>query len=169
MTAPEGAASGAAVSEGAAGEGHSAAEVVRRVFGGRRRSRAEGGRPHKFTVRFTDEELDAVALKATAARVSIPHYLALRVLETPRGGGMDLGIARAALTLGAGREKKGDPLDYGAGVEMLVQVGDRVAADQPVARLYGSRQVEQATHLVRGALTVAAKPVAPRPHVLAAL
>jgi len=72
--------------------GRSAAEVVQRVFGGRRRSRAEGGRPHKFTVRFTDEEFQAVALKATAARVSIPHYLALRALETPRGGAMDLRV-----------------------------------------------------------------------------
>jgi len=88
MTAPDDAASNSA-----AGEGDSAgAEVVRRVFGGRRRSRAEGGRPHKFTVRFTDEELQAVTLKATAARVSIPHYLALRALETPRGGAMDLRV-----------------------------------------------------------------------------
>jgi len=82
MTAPDD-----AVSEG---DGHSAAEVVRRVFGGRRRSRAEGGRPHKFTVRFTDDELAAVTLKATAARVSLPHYLALRALETPRDGQIDL-------------------------------------------------------------------------------
>jgi len=81
-----------AISEGVTGDGHSAAEVVRRVFGGRRRSRAEGGRPHKFTVRFTDAELQAVTLKATAARVSIPHYLALRGLETPRGGAMDIRV-----------------------------------------------------------------------------
>jgi len=88
MTAPDDAVGPAAV-----GDGHSAAaEVVRRVFGGRRRSRAEGGRPHKFTVRFTDEELQAVTLKATAARVSVPHYLALRALETPRGGAMDLRV-----------------------------------------------------------------------------
>jgi len=88
MTSPEDAASEAAV-----GGGHTAAaEVVRRVFGGRRRSRVEGGRPHKFTVRFTDEELQAVTLKATAARVSVPHYLALRALETPRGAAMDLRV-----------------------------------------------------------------------------
>jgi len=88
MTAPDDAGS-----DSAAGDGHSAAaEVVRRVFGGRRRSRVEGGRPHKFTVRFTDDELGAVALKATAARVSIPHYLALRALETPRDGAMDLRV-----------------------------------------------------------------------------
>jgi len=88
MTAPE-----SAASEGAAGDGHTAAaEVVRRVFGGRRRSRAEGGRPHKFTVRFTDDELESVTLKATAARVSVPHYLALRALETPRGAVMDLRV-----------------------------------------------------------------------------
>jgi len=85
MTAPEDAAS-----EDIAGDGHSAAEVVRRVFSGRRRSRVEGGRPHKFTVRFTDDELAAVTLKATAARVSVPHYLALRALETPRDGQIDL-------------------------------------------------------------------------------
>ena len=66
MTAPDD-----AVSEGVTGDGHSAAEAVRRVFGGRRRSRVEGGRPHKFTVRFTDQELQAVTLKATAARVAI--------------------------------------------------------------------------------------------------
>jgi len=68
------------------------AEGLRRVFGGWRRSRAEGGRPHKFTVRFTDDELESVTLKATAARVSIPHYLALRALETPRGGQIDLRV-----------------------------------------------------------------------------
>jgi len=73
---------------------------ARRVFGGRRRSRVEGGRPHKFTVRFTDEELEAVALKAAAARMSIPHYVALRALETPRGGGMDLAeLQRAAVQI----------------------------------------------------------------------
>ena len=88
MTAPDDAASNSA-----AGEGDSAgAEVVRRVFGGRRRSRAEGGRPHKYTVRFTDEELASVTLRATAARVSIPHYLALRALESPRGGAMDIQV-----------------------------------------------------------------------------
>jgi Bacterial mobilisation protein (MobC) len=58
--------------------------------GGRRRHRVEGGRPNKFTIRFTDEELEAVALKAAAARMSVPHFVALRALETPRGGGMDL-------------------------------------------------------------------------------
>jgi hypothetical protein len=31
-------------------------------------------------------------LNATAARVSLPHYLALRALETPRGAAMDLRV-----------------------------------------------------------------------------
>jgi len=80
-----------------------------------------------------------------------------------------LGIARASLALGAGREKKGDPLDYGSGVEVLVQVGDPVAIDQPVALLYGSRQVDAAADLVRRALTVAPEPRPARPHILATL
>ncbi len=108
----------------------------------------------------------------TAALLNLPVSADIREVTSSRAGYVAafdaLGIARAALALGAGREKKGDPLDYGAGVEVLVQVGDRVAVDQPVARLYGSRQVEEATHLVRGALRVAAEPVARRPHVLAA-
>lgn len=76
-----------ATTPGAEGGGESG---VRRLVRGRRRHRVSGGRPHKFTVRFTDEELEAVALKATAARMSVPHFVALRALETPRGGGMDL-------------------------------------------------------------------------------
>ncbi len=80
-----------------------------------------------------------------------------------------LGIARASVALGAGRERKDDPLDFGAGVEMLVQVGDRVDIGQPVAKLYGSRRTDEATRLVSAALAVTDGPVDRRPHLLASL
>ena len=79
------------------------------------------------------------------------------------------GVARAALTLGAGREKKGDEVDPGAGVEVLVKVGDEVEEGEPVARLYGERNAERAEVLVREALEVSDEPVEPAPGILDSL
>jgi pyrimidine-nucleoside phosphorylase len=80
-----------------------------------------------------------------------------------------LGVGSAALVLGAGREKKGDSLDFGAGVEVLVRVGDGVEKGQPVARLYGSRNAERAEDLVREALVLSGEPVEPPPAILDSL
>lgn len=80
-----------------------------------------------------------------------------------------LGVARAALVLGAGREKKDDRIDHGAGVEVLVRVGERVEEGEPVARLYGSRSAERATEFVREALRLSGEPVEPPPAILDSL
>ena len=94
----------------------------------------------------------------------------VRVVATPRGGYVARfgasGVARAALTLGAGRKKKGDEVDPGAGVEVLVKVGDKVEKGEPVARLYGGRSVERAEALVQEALEVSDEPVEPTPDIL---
>ena len=81
-----------------------------------------------------------------------------------RFGASDVG--RAALALGAGREKKGDAVDPGAGVEVLVKVGDRIERGEPVARLYGGRNAERAEMLVREALEISGEPVEPPPAIL---
>lgn len=80
-----------------------------------------------------------------------------------------LGIGRAAVALGAGRERKSDRLDFGAGIDVLVAPGEEVAAGQPVARLYGERLIDRAQELVQEALELSGEPVEPRPHVLASL
>lgn len=80
-----------------------------------------------------------------------------------------LGVGRAALLLGAGRRKKGEPVDPGAGVELLVRPGDRVERGQPVARLYGGRDVERAAGLVSGALRLSPEPAPPPPAILDSL
>ncbi len=80
-----------------------------------------------------------------------------------------LGIGRASVALGAGRESKADPVDFGAGIEVLVSVGETISRGQPVARLYGERNVPQAVELVEGALELSAEPVSATPHVLASL
>jgi len=50
---------------------------VVRVMRGSRRTRVEGGRPNKVTVRFTDDEFAVVSAFAAAARLSVPAWLAV--------------------------------------------------------------------------------------------
>ena len=96
-----------------------------------------------------------------------------REVVAPRGGHvLRFGaseVGRAALALGAGREKKGDDIDPGAGVEVLAKVGDRVEQGEPVARLYGGRNVDRAEALVREALEISEEPVEPPPAILDSL
>lgn len=47
-------------------------------------------------------------------------------------------IGEAAHLLGAGRARKGDRIDPGAGVRLLVPLGERVAEGEPLAELYTS-------------------------------
>src|SRR5918998_717340 len=97
----------------------------------------------------------------------------IREVTAPRGGYVSrfgaLGIGRAALTLGAGRERKGDEIDPGAGVEVLVKVGDKVEEGEAVARLYGGGNVGRAEALVLEALELSDEPVEPAPGILDSL
>ena len=77
-----------------------------------------------------------------------------------------LGVGRAALSLGAGREKKSDTIDSGAGVEVRVKVGDSVEAGETVALLYGVRNVEQAQQLLVESLHLSGEPVEAPPAIL---
>jgi thymidine phosphorylase len=79
------------------------------------------------------------------------------------------GIGSAALTLGAGRKQKGDRIDPGSGIEVLVKPGDPLQQDQPVARLYGEREAEAARRLVLEALEISEEPVDPPPAILDSL
>lgn len=45
-----------------------------------RRRRLEGGRRHKYTVRFADGENDRLAVRAGAAGLTVPHMIAATVL-----------------------------------------------------------------------------------------
>ena len=80
-----------------------------------------------------------------------------------------LGIGHAALLLGAGREKKEDEVDPGAGVEVLVKIGDEIEEGQPVARLYGERNAKRAGEVVLEALEIQDTPVERPPAILESL
>ena len=110
---------------------------------------------------------DAGALEVLPVSKDVREVTAPRTGYVARLGA--LGIGRAALLLGAGREKKGDRVDHGAGVEVLVETGAGVEEGQPVARLYGERNVEKVEELVRLALEISDTPHERPPVILGSL
>lgn len=109
----------------------------------------------------------------TDALEALPVSGEVREVTAPEGGYVAkfgaLGVGRAALSLGAGRVKKTDEIDPGAGVEVLARVGDRIEKGQPIARLYGERNAERAETLVLEALELSGEPVEPPPAILDSL
>ncbi len=84
-------------------------------------------------------------------------------------GGCDaLLVARASLALGAGRARKGDPIDLSVGVVLEAKIGDRVSAGQPVATLHANDagRLAEAEALVNAAFEVAPGPLAAPPLIL---
>jgi pyrimidine-nucleoside phosphorylase len=79
-----------------------------------------------------------------------------------------LTVARASIVLGAGREKKGDPIDLAVGVELLAKIGDPVSRGQPLAVLHFNEatHTDQATRLMHEAIVVSETPVARPPLIL---
>ncbi len=65
-----------------------------------------------------------------------------------------LSVGRAVLVLGGGRERKGEAIDHGVGVELLQKPGDAVQAGDPVLRLYhrDGRGLEVARELLTAGL-----------------
>ena len=128
---------------------------------------SSGAAYEKFEEFVRSQDGDAGALERLPVANEVREVAASRGGYVARFGALDVG--RAALALGAGREKKGDELDPGAGVEVLVKVGDRVEEGELVARLYGGRNAERADALVREALELSDEPVEAAPGILDSL
>jgi thymidine phosphorylase len=84
---------------------------------------------------------------------SATTVLALEATRIAHVAGIDAAaVGRASVLLGAGREKKGDPIDHATGVVLRAKVGDRVPKGQVYAELHTSgRGDAEATELLRGA------------------
>lgn len=74
-----------------------------------------------------------------------------------------LSVGRAVLALGGGRERKGEAIDHGVGVELLRKPGEAVQAGDSVIRIYhrGGRGLDVAQRLLVGGLSVSAQAPAP--------
>jgi pyrimidine-nucleoside phosphorylase len=79
-----------------------------------------------------------------------------------------LGVARASIALGAGRERKGDAIDLAVGVELRHKVGDQVSQDEPLAVLHVNDQARlgEAEAAMREAIQVSADRIEPPPVIL---
>ena len=89
------------------------------------------------------------------------------MIPAPRSGWVSqvnaLRVAQATLELGAGREKKEDPIDPAVGVVTHVKVGDRIEADAPAFTIHANEEgrLVRARSQLEAALEIAAEEVPP--------
>jgi pyrimidine-nucleoside phosphorylase len=69
-----------------------------------------------------------------------------------------LAVGQAVLVLGGGRERKGQAIDHGVGVELVKKPGEAVQVGEVLARIYhrGGRGLEAAQGLLENGLSVGA-------------
>ncbi len=74
-------------------------------------------------------------------------------------------VALTALDLGAGREKKGDPIDHAVGVVVHTNIGDRIEAGDPLFEVHANdeKRVEPAVQRLLTAHRIGEKAVEPLP------
>jgi len=93
----------------------------------------------------------------------LPNATGMREVTSPRGGYVsvidaeDIGVA--SNMIGAGRERKEDPIDPAVGIILEVKVGEKVDAGSVLCRLYYTREdrVEEAADLVEDAFRISAQ------------
>ncbi len=80
-------------------------------------------------------------------------------------------IGRASVALGAGRVRKGDPIDPSAGIVMRAKIGDRLSRGEPIGEVHAHDEdgAEAAAARVLTAITLDDRPVEPPALVLATL
>ena len=138
---------------------------------------ALGGAPQDPAAALEDGRAFAVWERMVAAQGGDPHAALPRaaltaVVTSPRDGfvvGVDaLAVGTGAWRLGAGRTRKEDDVDPGAGVVLAVGLGDRVAAGQLLATLHAStaERLSSGRAALEQAFEMADVPVASPPLVL---
>ncbi len=72
-------------------------------------------------------------------------------------------IGRAGVALGAGRVKKGDPVDPAVGIVIRAKIGDAVRADEPIGEVHARTEqaASDALRRVRAAMHLTDEPVTP--------
>lgn len=103
----------------------------------------------------------------------LPKAAIVEVIPTPRSGYLSRVDARlvgeAAMMLGAGRMKKGDPIDYAVGIEVLHKVGDRLTQGEILFRVHANQpdKLMEAKRHLADAVSWSDTPIQPPPHIYA--
>ena len=93
-------------------------------------------------------------------------------ITAPQGGYIQrldaLSVGRAVLALGGGRERKGDPVDVGVGVETVRKPGEQVEEGDVIYRLYhrDGKGLERAQELLREGIELSGTPPEVKPLIL---
>jgi pyrimidine-nucleoside phosphorylase len=130
------------------------------------RSIADGSAWEKFRMLVQAQGGDLAFVDDPA---KLPKAKTIEVVKAPRSGSISQVHARvvgeASVALGAGRAKKGDPIDHAVGFVIHKKVGDRVEKDQPLFEIHANdpEKLAEARKSVLSAHTFKDESVPPLP------
>jgi pyrimidine-nucleoside phosphorylase len=93
----------------------------------------------------------------------LPNATGMREITSPRGGYVSIidaeDIGTASNMIGAGRDKKDDPIDPAVGIILEVKVGEKVDSGSVLCRLYYTKEdhVDEAADMVEDAFRISAQ------------
>lgn len=99
----------------------------------------------------------------------LPQAQIVEVLPAVRSGYIEqlnaLDVGMAAVDLGAGRQRKGDPIDHAVGILVHKKVGDSVAAGEPIFTLHANdaERLAQAKERLARTVVYSSTPTSPLP------
>ncbi len=126
----------------------------------------DGGAWEKFRVLIEAQGGDLAYVEDPA---KLPRAGRVEVVEAPRGGFISQVNARsvgeAAVALGAGRAKKGDPIDHAVGFVIRKKVGERVRKGEPLFEIHANNveKLAETRNTVLSAHTISDESVSPLP------
>ncbi|RME75415.1 MAG: pyrimidine-nucleoside phosphorylase [Chloroflexi bacterium] len=102
----------------------------------------------------------------------LPAAPLVETVTAPRAGYVALvdaaEVGKTGVDLGAGRRKKGDPIDYGVGIIVHAKVGDRLSQGDPLFTIHASdrQKLSAARQRLLAAVEWSDTPVAAPPHTI---
>jgi pyrimidine-nucleoside phosphorylase len=99
----------------------------------------------------------------------LPHASVEHIIKADESGYISQlsadAVGIAAMQLGAGRERKEDPVNHAVGLKIHVKVGDEVTATTPLVTVYANtvEQITPCLKTLKPAITISETPVDPLP------
>jgi pyrimidine-nucleoside phosphorylase len=131
------------------------------------RSLDDGTAWHKFMEWIIAQGGDRAVLEAPGL---LPSASLVEELSSPQAGTVAqidaYEVGQAAVLLGGGREKKGDPIDHAVGIVHHKKVGDQVKNGEPLLAIHANDadRLEQARRRLLSAIRWSSEPVTLPPH-----